>query len=343
MKAYFHIKPMMWSELPDDIEDVQLKYKPNIYIIQPDGYTSEPVMECELYNFKSDLYSWLEVNEFKSYPEFRSNYPLTLSSNTALFSMRQHYFGDVLFPSLEVPNARSVISGNNPVISVFRNNGYKSYFIVELEYFQQNNKGVGYDYYNIKQNEIPLFTDGKSLKKDVLADLKFAMNLHDNKSPKFFFLQRLMPHHVHFEAKEDMIKMERDWYINRIKESNTWIKETINYISKEDATAIIVVLADHGGWVGLKSYNSLSTIKDLSKIKSVFSPIASVKWNGYLKDDFDANLNSNVNFFRVLFSVLSDDKSYLNYLEDNSSYNLRKKSFFKSTNKVINNKGEVVF
>ena len=72
--------------------------------------------------------------------------------------------------------------------------------------------------------------------------------------------------------------------------------------------------------------------------------MAAIKWNGFLKKDFDKDLRSNVNIFRVLFSVLSENETHLNALEDNSSYNLLiKNSFYKSVNKVIDDKGKVVY
>ena len=125
IKTYSHLIPMTWSVLPDEIENVQFKHKPNIYLIQPDGYVAETMMESETYNFKSDLYGWLSINDFKIYPDFRSNYPASLASNASLFSMKQHYFGETLLPSLEVPNARKIISGESPVISIFKNNRYR--------------------------------------------------------------------------------------------------------------------------------------------------------------------------------------------------------------------------
>ena len=340
IKTYSHLIPMTWSVLPDEIENVQFKHKPNIYLIQPDGYVAEVMMESETYNFKSDLYGWLSINDFKIYPDFRSNYPASLASNASLFSMKQHYFGETLLPSLEVPNARKIISGDNPVISIFKNNDYKTYFIVEDEYFQQNRKESNYDYYNIKLNEIPLFSNDNNIKKDVFLDLNQAISI-SNKTPKFFFIEKLLPHHVHFSAEENRVETERDWYIKRINEANNWIKTTVNYISKVDPNAMIVILADHGGWVGLESYKDMYSNDNPNLIKSTYSSLAAVKWNGLLTSDYDAYLKSNVNVFRVLFSALSENKAYLQNLESDSSYNLRLGLFSKSVYEVIDSNGNV--
>ncbi len=333
-----------WMNLPDDIEQTVFVKTPNVYMIQPDGYASVDEMEGETYNFKSNLFNWLEEKDFKIYKSFRSNYPASLASNASMFSMQQHYFGNALFPSLEVPNAREIINGDNPVVSIFKNNNYKTYFIAQDDYFQQNKKAQYYDYRNIKLNEINYFSDGNHLKKVVLDDLKIALKEEINQS-KFFFIEKLLPHHVHFSGpKENRKEQERKEYIEKIKEVNLWLKETINTIEQKDPNAIIIVLADHGGWVGLENYNEMYQTKDENQIRSIFGAIAAIKWNGFLKKDFDKELISNVNLFRILFSVLSENKTYLNALEDNSSYNLLiKNSFYKSVNKVIDNKGKIVY
>jgi len=258
--------------------------------------------------------------------------------------MQQHYFGNSLFPSLEMPNAREIIYGDNPVISIFKNNNYKTYFIAQDDYFQQNKKKQYYDYTNINLNEINFFSDGNHLKKVVLDDLKIALKEEINQ-PKFFFIEKLLPHHIHFSGPlENRKNRERKEYLEKIKEVNLWLKETIKTIEKKDSKAIIIVLADHGGWVGLESYNEMFQSQDENQIRSIYGAIAAIKWNGFLKKDYDKNLSSNVNLFRVLFSVLSKNETYLNALEDNSSYNLfQKNSFYKSVNKVIDDQGKIVY
>ena len=154
------------------------------------------------------------------------------------------------------------------------------------------------------------------------------------KGPRFYFVERLLPHHIHFAASKEE---ERDTYIEKIQEVNVWLKSTLNYISIKDPDAIVIVLADHGGWVGLGSYPEMFSTKDPAQIRSIYSSLAAIKWNGHLKGGMDAELKSNVNLFRVLFSVLSENPEYLKYLEDNSSYNLQNGTFSKSVRAVIDN------
>uniref|UniRef100_UPI00404A2D95 hypothetical protein n=1 Tax=Gelidibacter sp. TaxID=2018083 RepID=UPI00404A2D95 len=331
---------MLWTVTPDKIENTLFINKPNIYIIQPDGYVAQNVLENEPYNYSSDLYDWLNQSSFKIYHDFRSNYPASLTSNASMFAMKQHYFNDAIFPTFELPNARGIITGNNSAIATLKHNDYKTYFVVEDEYFQQNRNPLIYDYYNINLDEIPFFSNDNNVKKVVFNDLKKAMNDKTNQT-KFFFIEKLLPHHIHFKKS---LEKDRNQYINRIDSVNVWLKKTVDYVIENDEKSLIIILADHGGWLGVKHYDDMFTTTEVSKIKSIYSTIAAIRWNGYLMEGYDTNLKTNVNLFRVLFSSLSENSSHLKYLENDSSYNLHKENFFyNSVYQVIDNNGNVNF
>ena len=328
-----------WTQLPDNIGQVSFGKTPNVYMIQPDGYVGRNMMAGELYHFDNPFYGWLENEGFKVYDGFRSNYPASLTSNSAMFAMRQHRFGKALFPSIEMPHAREVLAGNNNAIQIFKNNGYATFFIVKDDYFQQNLPEQQFDYYNIDADKIPYFSNGKNLEADVFKDLKAAIDTAFTDRPRFFFVEELMPHHVYFS---DSKEAERDSYIEKIKQANVWLEKTITYISENDPDAIIIILADHGGWVGLGSYEEMFSTRDPDQIKSVYSTLAAIKWNGYLSQGFDEGLTTNVNVFRVLFSILAENSDYLKYLEDNSSYILENGVFSKSVRAAIDDGGTVL-
>jgi hypothetical protein len=334
-----HQHKLTWLELPDAIKDVKFVETPNVYLIQPDGYVGKDIMEAAPYSFDNPFYDWLETEGFKRYDNFRSNYPASLTSNSSLLAMKQHQFGKTFTPKFEMPHAREVIAGNNSAIEIFKNNGYKNFFIVQDEYFQQSFPDLHYDYYNIHPDEIPYFSNGSMIKKVVIDDLKAAIDTTSLSGPRFFFVERLLPHHVHFAASKEE---ERDTYIEKIKDVNTWLKEAIGYISQKDPEAIIIILADHGGWVGLNSYPEMFSTNDPQQIKSIYSSLAAIKWNGHLVEGMDSELTSSVNLFRVLFSVLGKNPEYLKYLEDNSSYNLQQGMFSKSVRAVIDDGGNVI-
>ena len=339
---YEDIKADYWLIQNDDIENVKFKKFPNIYVIQPDGYVSQNVMEESPYNFKSELYDWLRQNQFKVYDNFRSNYPASLTSNASLFSMKQHKFADMIFPEIEMANAREVITQSNPVASILRKNNYETYFIAEDEYFQQNKKQSAFDQFNIAIDEFPYNSKGDDEVRNVLVDFKKMVNDNINK-PKFFFIEKLLPHHVEFWNTDESIVDERDKYVTRINEVNSWLKLLVNDITSMDKDGIIVILADHGGWVGLKSFNHLYSAEEPKLIRSTFGNIAAIKWSNNLVPNYDANLKTNVNLFRVLFASLGENPKYLGHLEDNSSYNIKLNNFgFKSVKKVIDESGNVL-
>lgn len=339
VKIVEHERKMEWTQIPDDIKKAKFKKTPNIYFIQPDGYVGRDMMENELYHFNNPFYGWLENHDFKVYDNFRSNYPASLTSNSSMFAMKQHRFGKVLFPSIDMPNSRDIIAGDNTAIETLRNNAYTNFFIVQDEYFQQNRPEATYDYYNLNPKEIPYFSNDNDVKKVVFNDLKAAMDTVNIEGPRFYFVEKLLPHHIHFAASK---KAERDTYIEKIKEVNVWLKNTISYISEKDPNAIIIISADHGGWVGLGSYAEMFSTENSDQIHSIYSTLMAIKWNGHLPEGMDAQLKSNVNIFRVLFSVLSENPEYLKYLEDDSSYNLQNGTFWKSVRPVIDDSGEVL-
>jgi len=343
LKLYELNKIMPWVELSADIKDIQLKEKPNIYLIQPDGYVDETMMKGPLYKHQTDFYNWLTANNFKLYDNFRSNYPASVPSNASMFSMQHHYYGETFFSDLEMPKGREMISGQNTTNYILQNNGYKTYFLAQDEYFQQNLKEGSFDHYNISKEEIPYFTIGDERERVLHNDLLEVLNDKPNK-PKFVFVEKLLPHHIHFVKQEDQIEAERQEYIGKIEEVNLWLKETVDMINSADPNAIVIVLADHGGWVGMTSYPHMFTTTDEANIRSIFSSIAAIKWNGHLKDGYDAELRSTVNLFRVLFANLAIDDDYLAQMEDNSSYNLHMESWYrKSVYKVLDDKGNTVF
>jgi len=317
----------VWMKQPDAIKSVKFKKKPNIYFIEPDGYAGKEIIFSSPYRYKNAMYDWLEDNSFTVYKKTRSNYPITLVSNASMFSMKHHYFGNNLFGEYEVENSRHIIVGNNPVLSIFKNNNYKTFFIAEVGYFQQNWANQNYDYFNIKNSEIPFFDNGFVIHKDVSSDFRNCLEINKrDKQPKFYFIQKLIPGHIHFDGTGK--KAERNLYLKHITQANVWMKEMIDLINSEDSNAIILIASDHGGFVGLKSDHQMFVEKDKSLIKSIYSNLIAIKWNDTTHNEYDKKLKTNVNIFRVLFSYLSEDKSLLDNLENDGSYNINHDNYF---------------
>ncbi|MFI0490522.1 hypothetical protein [Flavobacterium sp.] len=312
---------LSWMKQMDNIERVKFIKTPNIYFLEPDGYASKEAMQNNPYNYKDTIYDWLESNSFTLYKNTRSNYPASLASNASMFALKHHYLKNASYSPFEMQDARRIIVGNNPTIAIFKNNNYKTFFIVEDGYFQQSFQKVNYDYHNIQNYEIPFFSNDNNAKKDVYEDLKKCIESDKEKNiPKFYFIEKLYPHHVDFDGsgKENL----RNIYLKRVETANIWIKKTIDLISKKDPSGIIIIAADHGGWVGFENVDQLFAAKDRKLINSIFCNLVAIKWNDDKHINYDKGLKSNVNIFRILFSYLSENKILLKHLQEDSSYNI---------------------
>ena len=331
-----------WQEQGDTIEAVKFTTKPNVYFIQPDGYVNFSELYKGHYNVKdSSFQQYLRTEGFDFYPDFRSNYASTLTSNSATFMMRHHYYDGGL--SLETFNARNIIVTDNPVLNIFKNNGYKTHFLTELPYLLLNRPKMGYDYCNFNYNEVSYIGTGLGKHVDILPDLTKSLS-EDKDQSKFFFIEIFNPGHIHGSSGASLgIDGERTLWIESIEMANKRLTETINIIKSSDPNALIVIMADHGGFVGMEYTGEIYTkTQDRDLLYSVFSSNLAIHWPDGIKRG-EAHLKSAVNVFRVLFSYLGDNKTYLDHTEDNSSYVVIKKDAPKGVYKCINDQGAIVF
>ena len=333
-----------WIQQPDAIEEVVFKKKPNVYIIQPDGYANFSELRKDNYNFdNSDFESFLVKNDFKLYENFRSNYFSTLSSNSSMFAMKHHYYNTPISGMNELYNARDIIVGNNPVVSIFKKNNYKTFLLLEKSYLLLNRPKVNYDYSNLENHEISFFSRGYNALKDISQDLETVISKNENTN-NFYFVEKMKPGHIAtYKRDSGGAEKERLNYIIEIEEANVWLKQIINIINKKDPKSLIVIVADHGGFVGM-DYTLQSKEKQTKTelIETVFTAALAIKWPDR-EPDFDDRLKTNVNLFRILFSYLSDNEIYLKNLQEDKSYTVIEKGSDFGVYELINEKGEVVF
>lgn len=308
-----------WTIQPDEITKTVFKSKPNIYFIQPDGYANINNLKNELYNFDNTAFdTFLASSGFIHYEDFMSNYNSTLMSNASLFNMKHHQY-DVVN---KFNYSRDYIVGKNSVLETLKNNNYKTFFISERAYLLMNKPSVFYDYSSFKKEQIPFLKDGWSLYKDITTEVK-ELIANNGETSNFFFIEKFSPGHIATtNSVSKGIQQERINYLNGIKEANSWLKEIVFYIQENDKKSIIIIAADHGGFVGFKSTeDSFVKVKDDKLAKSIFGAKLAIKWNNSSYQEIDNRLRSSVNLFRVLFSHLSEDKSLLENLQSDKSYN----------------------
>ncbi|WP_400077622.1 sulfatase-like hydrolase/transferase [Winogradskyella sp. R77965] len=333
-----------WMKQPDAIETTVFKKRPNVYVIQPDGYVNFSELTNKLYNFNNEIFeNFLRENGFVFYPEYRSNYSSTLSSNSSLFGMKHHYYGNKVLGINPSHNTRDEIVGDNPVLRIFKNNDYKTLLMLQTPYLLVNRPKIHFDYCNISLNEVSYIERGFYLEKDLSKDVKTA--IRENKSTSnFFFIESMLPSHiVTHNGSGNTVEEEGKLYIERLQEANKWLTDLIDYISKEDRNGIILIVSDHGGYVGLSSMeqNQLKqTNRDI--VYSMFSSALAIKWNSD-KPEFKNEIRSSVNLFRTVFAHLSEEQSYLNHLQEDKSYMIIRSGSPKGVYEYIDESGTTIF
>jgi hypothetical protein len=76
---------------------------------------------------------------------------------------------------------------------------------------------------------------------------------------------------------------------------------------------------------------------------SIFGAKLAIKWNDSKHEEYDANLKTSVNLFRVVFSYLSENKILLKKFQPNISYNCYDPSDFSKVYMAIDEKGSSEF
>ncbi|OMP30226.1 sulfatase-like hydrolase/transferase [Mangrovimonas sp. DI 80] len=333
-----------WMSLSDNIEEVKFTRKPNVYVIQPDGYPNFEELKRGYYNFdNSQLEGFLQDNGFTLYEGFRSNYFSTLSSNSSMFAMKHHYYNNPPKGENEFYNARDIIVGQNSVVPVFKKNGYNTSLLLEKSYLLLNKPELQYDFCNIAQDDLSFLARGFEITKDLKADLENSLQNQTNE-PNFYFIEKISPGHITTYKNRSLGKeKERLNYLEKLKSANDWLKEMVQLIQTHDDNALIVIVADHGGFVGMDytlECKEKQTNRDL--IYSIFSTALAVKWPENPMN-YDKDLKTNVNLFRVLFSYLSENPKYLENLESDTSFVVLKEGAPFGVYQYIDEEGEVVF
>ena len=333
-----------WMEQPDDIEGVRFQKRPNIYFIQPDGYVNFSEINKGYYQFdNSEFASFLTDKSYALYPDARSNYGTTLTSNSSIFSMKHHYYNNG-FNFKERMNAREVIISDNAVLRVLKNNNYKTHYLAEWAYLLINRPEMGYDACNFSYDEVPILSKGFDEIREVEPSLSKFIDLDQERS-KFFFIELFLPGHIATKTIESTGKEgEKEWWLTNLKTANEKLKTLLSLIEAKDPEALVVIMSDHGGYVGMDYMQELRIkTQDRDKLYSGFSSILAVKWPNNDAPKFDKRLKTGVNLFRILFAYLGEEESYLEHLQDDGSYHHVDRNAPKGIYQYIDSEGEVVF
>ncbi|QNJ98222.1 sulfatase-like hydrolase/transferase [Constantimarinum furrinae] len=333
-----------WMILPDDIAEAQFVTKPNVYYIQPDGYVNFSEIEKGYYNIDNTVFkAFLKTQGFTLYEDFRSNYNSTLVSNTAIFSMRHHYHNSG-FNFSETIDGRDIIITKNAVLDVFKKNGYKTHFFAESPYLLANHPEIGYDVTNFSLDEISYIGTGLEVSKEIFDPLKEYIDV-ETEQPKFFFVEIFKPGHVPSQKADSKgAEAEKQLWIERLQLANEKLRKTVNIIKERDPNALILIMADHGGYVGMDYMMQMRTrTEDRDQLFSIFSSQLAIHWPDNKAPRFDNTFKTTVNTFRILFSYLAQEEKYLKHLEEDVSFLIVKEGAPKGVYKCIDAEGNIIF
>lgn len=330
--SFFTFTPKAWFALQQDNNDwaliskpmleAKLNYKPNIFVIQPDGYVNSVELKKSPYNYdNSEFEGWLKQQNFTMYDDFRSNYYSTLTSNSSMFAMKHHYYSNTNRSTLKTHNANNVIVGNdNNVLKILKNNNYRTHLFTDNSYFLTNRRDVFYDYCNVPNSDVHYFDTGRVNGIDIVSDFSKTLDTL-SKTWNFFFIEKTIPSHIMYDKQRTKgAKQERVEYLERLEMTNEWLKSLIYEIHQFDSNAMIVIVADHGGYVGLE-YTMEVVNRKLKPIEviSSFSSILSVKWPQNIESQ-NLEFKTNVNLFYNIFYALSGDEVFIDNLQANTSF-----------------------
>ena len=325
-----------WISQSDAITETQFSKTPNVYVIQPDGYVNFSEINRGYYNFDNSTFKdWLMANNFTIYEDFRSNYHSTLTSNSSLFGMQHHYYN--------VVDERKAILDDNPVVRIFNQNGYTTHFLAEVPYLQTNRPDIAFDYTSFDDNTLPYLSKGLDTKRLISED--FPPLLQQQNGANFYFLEKLLPSHIAtFKSDQTTKDNERSKYLNRLQDANTWLQDIVQQIERVDPNALIIIAADHGGFVGWEyTMQTKNKTDDADKIKSIFSTLLAVKWPDNNPPEFHQELKTSVNLFRIVFAYLSDNPKLLEQLQPNRSYIKLSENGLYNVYEYIDENGTTVF
>jgi hypothetical protein len=325
-----------WIEQPEAISKVKFEKKPDIFVIQPDGYVNFSELKKGEYNFdNSEFETWLKGQDFYLYKDFRSNYTSTLTSNSSMFAMKHHYLNKI--------DERKIIMDVNPVVKIFKKNGYKTHFLAEVPYLMVNRPNISFDYTNIDLNDVPFLSKGFGNERNILDDLPLILN--NEEGANFYFIEKILPGHIAtLESVAKSIEEEREAYLDKVNHANEWLKEIISMTLSHNPDALIIIVADHGGYVGW-DYSQQTHLKtqDRDLLYSAFSSALAIKWPNNELPDSELSFNSSVNLFINLFAYLSNNDDLKEHTHDDSSFLEIKYGAPNGIYKVIDTNGNIVF
>src|SRR3989338_356685 len=239
-------------------------FKPNVYFLIFDGYTSHRVLK-KYYNWDdSSLVDALIERGFSVNKNSRSNYCFTGGSIGATLSMRYIHEDQGFNDAYNKDTYIGQFYNQNEVMERFKSEGYD--VLSSKGNHRRLNENlrkslVSDDFIQLiihismlRTIENELLTD--NLRQDILSMLEGLKHFEKPKKPTFLYLHFEIPHEPfvfnsdgsrpkYFESAfgkfDDKLK-----FIQQVKFAGTQVVEIVDVLRQRDPTAVIIVQSDHG-------------------------------------------------------------------------------------------------
>lgn len=304
----------------------RLDRRPNIHYIVADSFSSLDYMKGRGIDV-SALETGLAARGFRLYRDTYANYHSTLDSMQATLGMRHHHYRGSQKQAEVSRTRRQEIGGNNSLVRLLKNNGYRTQYIHQHGYLLL--QGCTAD------DCLPADQDSLNLAgaREVLEEIVPHFLLHripnttlqryapdqmrreisrlagvgrESGSPLFQYIHLYRPNHV----RNAMIgrcdeREEQAAYAGRVAETIPVIQSFVNEILQADPDAVVIVGGDHGPFIAHRCERE-ADIGTVDAYRDRVGVLTAIRWPAGYDGRFDDRIRSNVNLFRFLLASLID-------------------------------------
>ena len=324
------------SNLTEKHGQIKFTSKSNVYFIVLDMYPRSDHMLQYVKHDNSEFVQKLNQRGFAIQEKARTSYPLTSPTMSSVLSM------DYVFTEKTAPHIRDmheiyqIIRGNNPVVEIFKNNGYR-YVLGEPGLYRvawctdmvdecvrdprfRIDVIDGHFLRRTPVNNI-LFQYWPSLFNRFTLVPKFTEFVKHDRSerPLFFYGHVMIPHDrmlndacEHISDFDDYIGISTEQVLkSHIRCVNSHLVDFVDTVVKKQPNSIIIIQSDHGLGIGImpklravRKWDGNNFRRDPEWVNERWSIFSAIR----LPSNCSANIGnqfSNVNTFRHVFSCMS--------------------------------------